>query len=277
MSSLEKSFSIYGPEGQELERPMGVAVGPSGRIYVTDPAKSRIAVFDGQGNLLLSFGKSGSDDERLSYPTYIALDEREKVYVTDVDVKRLKVFSSKGAFVGDVFPNNDREFDWAPLAVTFDSQGNLYVADIKNHRVVVLKPNRDIKMTIGQKGRNEGRFFYPNGIAVDDEGRIVVADSNNSRFQVFDAEGRFVQAVKTRGLPRGLALSDDGKVYAANTLEHLIEVYTLRDGTVSAHSSEGGFGSEERKLQFPNGLGIDDEGRLYIADRGNGRIQIWTF
>lgn len=275
-SSVSRTFSISGPEDQPLDKPMGVAVSQANRLYVTDSGKDRVVVFDADGKFLLSFGQGDSEEGRLKNPTYLALDKREKVYVTDLDSKTVMVFSSEGTFLGEVWPDNDREFKWTPLALTFDREGNLYLSDILEHRIIVLKPNREIKMTIGREGREEGRLFYPNGIAVDTNGRIFVADSNNSRVQVFDAEGKFLWATDIEGLPRGVALNRRGLLYVANTLEHRLEVYSVAPGKLFLRSMIGELGSSEHGLQFPNGLAVDSDDRVYIADRGNSRVQIWS-
>uniref|UniRef100_A0A914RN54 Uncharacterized protein n=1 Tax=Parascaris equorum TaxID=6256 RepID=A0A914RN54_PAREQ len=86
----------------------------------------------------------------------------------------------------------------------FDSNGQfqtqqLYVTDSSNHRVSVFDHNGNPVFQFGQEGFHNGQLKFPRGIAVDDQGFIIVADSGNNRVQIFYPDGRFMRCFGTWG------------------------------------------------------------------------------
>ena len=55
------------------------------------------------------------------------------------------------------------------------------VTDFNNHRLLVIKANFCSAQFLGSEGTKDGEFTRPNGVTVDDEGNIIVADSRNDR------------------------------------------------------------------------------------------------
>src|SRR6266481_4316186 len=78
-----------------------------------------------------------------------------------------------------------------PADVTWDRAGNIYVADGfgTNNRIAKFTKDGDFLKTWGQTGSGQGQFNKIRGIAADAAGNLYVADSGNSRIQVFDGEG----------------------------------------------------------------------------------------
>jgi DNA-binding beta-propeller fold protein YncE len=71
-----------------------------------------------------------------------------------------------------------------PVGVAFDAAGNIVVVEQDNHRVQVLRYSDGAHLrTIGSRGSgNNGQFNQPHvGIAIDSDGRIIVADTYNDR------------------------------------------------------------------------------------------------
>ena len=82
-----------------------------------------------------------------------------------------------------------------------------------------------IAKVIGQEGVDDGELSSPTGIAVDKDGNIYVADTDNHSIQKFDKDGTFIgrwggEAGSAEGsyyYPRGLTTNSDGQVYVADT------------------------------------------------------------
>jgi DNA-binding beta-propeller fold protein YncE len=70
-----------------------------------------------------------------------------------------------------------------PQAVALDSQGRIYVADSRNHRVQRLTPQGAYSAAWGSPGSAPGQFSSPQGLAVDQQGVLYVADTDNNRVQ----------------------------------------------------------------------------------------------
>lgn len=275
-----------------LNTPMGVAVGRDGKIYVTETGGERmIRVFDRRWNEVGAFAPPNTEPGT-RVPVYLAVNPEGDVYVSDRDSATIFIFTSDGEPKGQVTAPAGFE-DWHPLGLAFDSEGNLYVADVTpdKHRILVLDPAGALKFEFGSQGEADGQFWYPNGIAIDSQGRIFVADSNNGRMQAFDKEGNFLFKI-IRGMspgdlsmPRGIAIDSEGRLLIADTSRGAVQVYRISETAGSPEDTEpfkfiGSFyGStgDGVYFQFPNGLDIDDLGKVYIADRANHRVQIWEY
>ncbi len=274
-----------------LQGPMGVAVGPDGRVYVTETGGTRlIHIYDSLGEQELgSF--SAPDSETVDWvPVYIAVHPDGDVYVSDRAGATIFIFSSDGVPQGQVIPPAGAE-GWHPLALTFDAAGNLYVADVtpEEHRIIVIDPAGELKLSFGTQGEAQGEFSYPNGIAVDPDGRIFVTDSNNGRMQAFDKDGQLLFLIgrgMSKGdlaMPRGIAFDSEGRLLIVDTTRASIQTYGVSDvgdvGRAPVEFTGAFFGDPGRMIsfQFPNGLAADDQNRIYVTERGNNRVSIWEY
>lgn len=80
----------------------------------------------------------------------------------------------------------------APNHLAFDPQGNLYIADPPNNRIVSLNPDGSFRLAWGRNGQGDAEFLYPVSVAVSSDSRVYVLDRNNSRVQVFDIRGEYI-------------------------------------------------------------------------------------
>jgi len=278
-------LSIYGEDGDRLREPSDVAVGGNGRIYVADAGNSRVAAFDKSGRFLYEFEKEG--DARLFNPSRVAIDSKGRVIVVDQALKQIKAFDENGRFI----KNMPGEQNWGtPGAVAFDSSGDMYVTDIEKQKVLVFGSGGEkLAMEIGKEQPpadfpgmmlEEGRFNFPNGIAVDRHGKIWVADSNNARLQVHNPRGDFVKALFGSAredtkffLPRDIAFDRDGKAYVVDALAHRVFVFK---SDREAELSFGAQGLEEGNLFMPTGIDIDSGNKIYIAEKGAHRVSVYA-
>ncbi len=271
------SGSLYG-----VQRPLGVAVGADGSVYVTESGGERkVHVFNQAGQEILSFAPPGT--QTLSrVPVYVAVSPKGGVYVSDRDAATIYIFSPDGALQGTVA--SPVAGGWAPLGLSFDKKGNLYVTDVTpdNHRILVLDPEGKLLRQFGKEGKADGEFWFPNGVAIDKQGRIYVSDSNNGRVQIFDSAGNLLYKISRgmgRGdlsLPRGIGLDDDNRLFVVDTSAQEVKVYDVSKlPKLKLLSTFGEEGSSEGTFEFPNGLALDGAGRIYVTDRENNRVQIW--
>ncbi|MDP2675643.1 MAG: NHL repeat-containing protein [Dehalococcoidia bacterium] len=309
--SFEYVGSING-----LQNPMGVAVGQDGRVYVTETGGERmIHVYNSLREEVGSFAPPDTQAPG-RVPVYVAVSPKGDVYVSDRGASAIFIFSPDGVPQGRVTPPEGFE-DWHPLGLTFDEAGNLYVADVTpgKHRVLVLNrvlilnptpastvgidpvlvhalPEGSIlKLSFGSQGEEDGQFWFPNGIAVDSQGRIYVADSNNGRMQAFDKDGKFLFKI-SRGMspsdlsiPRGIAVDSENRLLIVDTSRGAVQAYGISESAGSDSESAplqflGAFSGSTGAgvfFQFPNGLALDGHGQIYIADRANDRVQIWKY
>lgn len=265
------SFSIYG-----VEQPLGVAVSRDGeRIYVAEGGGDRfVRFFDPRGNQLGSIAPPATTKASRK-PVYVAVSPEGLVYVSDLLRGTIDVYSPEGEFQKSLKPVGGSEERWQPLAMTFDSEGNLYFTDVgsSQHRVLVMDRSGAIVRQI------TGDLAYPNGVVVDGQGRTFVADSGNGLVKVFDREGQLIGEIvqaadaKPMGLPRGLALDWGGRLVVVDTLDHSVSFFSA--GTAPKFQFRlGQYGNGDGEFRYPSGLAIS-QGRVYVTDRENNRVQVW--
>lgn len=272
-------YSIYG-----MEAPLGVAVSPSGdRIYVTESGDDRqVHIYDSKGTEVGAFTPPKSTPED-RVPVYVALDPLTgDVYVSDRPTASIYVFDGDGRFRRRFEPAIPLE-SFAPLGLTFDKVGNLYVSDVAKepHRILVFDRDGTLTRTIGEPGE----FDFPNGLAVDDDGNLFVADSNNGRVTVIDPTDRQVGMIPRGvangelGLPRGAALDEEGRLYVTDSTGQALRVYTVDEGTRRPKyaGAVGVEGVGDGQFQYPNGVATDSRARVYVVDWANDRVQVWSY
>ena len=125
----------------------------------------------------------------------------------------------------------------------------------------------------GGRGADKGQFDSPTGIAVDANGNILVADTNNGRIQKFSPTGAFLSSMGIKGTgygqlgaPNGIAIDRTGNIYVADASKHRVEKLAP-DGTVTNEwkGPDPGFYGPRRIA-----LGSDDS--IYVVDQGHTRI-----
>lgn len=274
-------FSING-----VSRPLGVALSPAGdRIYVTESDGAReTRVFDRDGRPVGVLNPPDTVPASRT-PVYLAVDPEGQVYVSDRQMGAVHIYSPDGSYLGQVPPPEGAGSTWAPLALAFGAGGNLLVTEVTpgKHGVALLARDGSVLGRFGREGDGDGEFSYPNGVAVDQQGNILVADSNNGRILSFDASGKLLWALgrggtaAALGLPRGLAVDERNRMYVADTTNHVVLVFQLGDRDARLLFTIGGDGIKDGQFSFPNGLAIDRGDRLYVTDRENNRVQVWTY
>jgi tripartite motif-containing protein 71 len=165
--------------------------------------------------------------------------------------------------------NGPGELD-SPSGVARDGQGNVYVADFDNHRVVRFAADgTPLAHWGGEPGSRAGAFISPLAVAVDAAGSLYVADAGNRRVQKLSPDGA-VQAVwdgaggagrGSLGEPAALAVDRDGAVYVADRAGGRV-LRLGHDGSVLSAWHESASGPIARPL----GVTLDARGHIYVAD-----------
>src|SRR5687768_16870920 len=196
-----------------------VAANGKGQVVVMVRAVPYFRVFTTDGAPVKTWGDAGLFN--LAHSVHYAPDG--SIWATDpndhvvhkfsADGQRLLTLGKKGV-AGD---NASRDSFNQPNALGFAASGDVYVSDgYVNSRIVQFKADGTfVRIIGGTKGSGPGELQVPHGVAVDPQGRIVVADSDNKRVSVFDKDGRFVKtiAAPSRG---GIVAAADGTIYVSD-------------------------------------------------------------
>jgi sugar lactone lactonase YvrE/4-amino-4-deoxy-L-arabinose transferase-like glycosyltransferase len=128
--------------------------------------------------------------------------------------------------------------------------------------------------TWGGQGTGPGEFNEPRDIAVDEEGRLYVADTGNRRVQVLDSEGQFITSWNGGEdefvEPLALVVDSRGDLYVLDSEPGWIYRFAA-EGTPL-----GRFAGPEARFFHPRGLAIDENDRLYVADTGGCRVVVYN-
>jgi len=162
-----------------------------------------------------------------------------------------------------------------PTDVAIDSNGDLYVVDSGNHRVIVFDAAGRRTRQFGEEGSGDGQLQDPVGIGIAPDNSIYIADRGNNRLTRFSANGSFLSSIplqegKQEVVPVDVAVSGDGtELFVTANNSHRILVFSNDGAQIRGWGEEG---SEPGQFRYPATLALAD-GILYVVDVLNARIQ----
>jgi DNA-binding beta-propeller fold protein YncE len=166
-----------------LVRPTGICIFRE-KLYVADPGKQAILMFDLAGKFLGEFGRRGLGDGEFNFPISLVADK--SLYVVDALNYRIQEFDLSGNFVSKFGKQGNTGGSLAsPKSVALDSDGNIYVTDALMDNFQIFDKEGQLLLVVGQRGEGNGRFMSPNGITIDSHDKIYIVDMLNKRIQIF--------------------------------------------------------------------------------------------
>ena len=176
-----KFISVVKPAGRTAMVPKSFAVHPSGNLYVLDLAARKVLVMTSGGAV-----RAGIDfPAGTEFLSDITVDSKGRVLTVD-------------GVAGIVYAMDDGDRSFAPLteslkpyvrypsALTTDPGGRIFLSDRNGSRILVLSHGGGFLGRLSGRGWKEGLLQYPSQICLNRRGRLSVADTLNSRIQVFE-------------------------------------------------------------------------------------------
>jgi len=295
-----RAWGTLGTGNGQMKEPRGIAVDKDGKVYVSDSGNSRIQVFSSAGVFLKTWGSKGVTPTTFDMPAGIAVDSDLKVYVLDTNKNEVKRFLPT---VSSVASAADAVWGWTdgtprtsrynfPRGMTLSPDGtSLIIADTANSRIERCSlAGVSLESTGSAPGTSTvGRFNQPRGAAIAADGRLVVADTMNSRIQRSAPSTPWATPWETPwstpssasgmlSAPEAVAAHpDSGETYVADSANSRVLRYAA-DGTYLGVFAPAGTGVGE--VTNPKGLLTlkEDDGTVFVvvADTGNHRIQVFT-
>jgi DNA-binding beta-propeller fold protein YncE len=159
-----------------------------------------------------------------------------------------------------------------PTNVAFAPDGGFFVSDgYGNSRVVRFGRDGSQVAHWGRKGAGDGEFSTVHDVCLDGHGRLYVADRDNARIQIFDADGKFLGKWTGIGSPWGLAyVAREQAIYMADGVNNRVVKLNM-EGRVVGVLGRSGKGPGE--FDLAHGIAVDSTGAIYVSEIRNRRVQ----
>jgi sugar lactone lactonase YvrE len=224
-------------------------------------------------------------------PSGIAIDPRGRIFVTDFGGQRVLTWPDFDALAScqpadAVIGAGELS---GPEAVAYDVRGSrLYVSDTLSHTVRGYRRNADgtwsLVMTLGTagvSGNATNQFFFPRGLAVDQDGRLFVADDYNHRVLIFNSlPWTGASAVDSIGAssnggfqnPKGLAMVGHVLFVADYSKNRVLRFTGPFDTPSLVYVATGTFTG----VTNPVDVAFGGDGSLFVTDQGNQRVAVYV-
>ncbi len=317
----------------KIQNPQALAVDGAGNLYISDTGNYRIRRVDAKG-IITTIAGNGLDTSSDGVPAIalretpalkasivplgVVLDRTGTLFFCDSSTHRVAQLTSTGTIVtvagngnqgisGDGGPALAASLS-VPLNIALDPSGNLFIADlavsgirkVTSAGVIASLAGYGAAQFSGDNGpATLAAFNYPQSVALDGTGRMVIADSFNNRLRRVEKDGT-VQTIAGTGdlpisadadegvdarkaglaAPAGVAFDKSGNLYVTELFLSRVRKITP-DGIITTIAGQGppklfaGDGGTALKasLNDPTSIEVDPAGNVYIADSGNNRIR----
>lgn len=159
----------------------GVGVSSEDTVYICDSRKHQIYTLDSDLKLLSTLGHKGTNLGEFDFPDNVAFDTKGNTYITDYSNSRVQVLSPSGQF--SAVGQRGKKEDFINPNDICVHEGLAYVTDYTKHCVSVFDTSSDAPSVVHQFG--SGQLRCPEGVVVDGDGYVYVADGANDRIVVY--------------------------------------------------------------------------------------------
>ena len=235
-----------------------------------------VMIFDGEGKLVDSWEQYNQMFVRPHRILMNPHDPERHVWVVDDRGHQIFKFTNDGSEIGlhlgeKGVPGNDKNHFDRPTDIAWLPNGDFYVTDgYNNTRVVKFSSEGEYLFEWGKPGTGPGEFNLVHGIVIDANRRIYVSDRSNSRIQVFDENGKYLEEWPNIKSPYFLRLSQDQHIWVSDGVTQKLLKYDLNGKFLD---SWGTFGIFPGALWGPHQFSVDSDGNFYVAEVFNGRAQ----
>ena len=307
--------SLYGPLDlffmpAAAGAPQTLLVADGSNFRVRAIAGSNISTVAGSGNYRYAGDGGIGTTANLPAPDGIAVDNKGDVYVCDQFANRLRVINAYGiislvagsgtpGFAGDGGPAISAMLVDCD-AVAIDGSGNVFIADTHNRRIRKIDTSGTITTVAGNGADNfagdgaqaiNAALSNPQGVAVDAQGNLYIADTGNQRIRKVSSTGIIttlagngatgfagdgVPAVAAQlNAPSRVTVDSAGSVYFTDNGNNAVRkvspdglIRTIAGNGSAGYTGDGG-PARSAALSNPIGLAIDASGGVLIADASN--------
>lgn len=208
------------PDDVSLTAISQLAVDSRGRVYVFQRSDPPVVVFDADGRYVGAWGAGMIADAH-----GIAISGDDRVFLVDRDAHQILICRTDGTEIGRIGERHHPRFQAPfnhPTDVAVAPDGRIFVSDgYGNSAVHRFSPEGRHELTWGRQGRGNGEFTTPHAIWVDSKNRVLVADRENDRVQLFDRDGNFLTAWTDFYHPMDIYGDAEGRIFVTDQIPRL--------------------------------------------------------
>jgi sugar lactone lactonase YvrE len=314
----------------QLNFPTGISRGPDGALYICDTGNHRVrkVARDGIITTIAGTGVGGWSGDggpaiaaKLNEPYEVRFDSTGNIYWVERlnhAVRKLNpktgiistiAGSGTAGFSGDGGPAVRAQLN-EPHSIGFDKADNLYICDVKNHRIRKVDTRTGTIATCAGTGERKptpdgadlltAPLNGPRALDFDQAGRLWVALREGNAIFSLDLDSSKVYHEAGTGRkgftgndgpakeaelsgPKGLAVARSGNIYFADTESHTIRMIDPRKKTIHLVAGTGtaGDGSESDPLKCqlarPHGIFVDQDDSIFVGDSEAQRVRVIRF
>jgi serine/threonine-protein kinase len=250
---------------------------------LSQPVRGDIVTLAGNGTFGFSGDGGPATQAQLNRPTSIFVDTLKNIYITDGNNGRIRKVDPNGlittlagsepeGFSGDGGPATEAQLN-RPHGIIVRDEGIIFISDTRNNRIRKIDANGIITTYAGTGDPGfsgdggtaaQAQLNRPHGIAMDGEGNLYIADSNNNRIRKIDLSGIITTFVDSINGPSSVALGPNNDLYIAErTGQRILKRDASGTRTVLAGTGLSGFSQDgtlatEAQLGGPRGLAFSD-------------------
>ena len=246
---------ITGPE--DIGGVSGVTTDGEGNIYAFRRDANNVWNLDPTGRLVKEWGQ-----DIAMWTHAIRVDREGYIWTVDGQAHQIKKWSPDASELlmtlgeYDVAGDGPNAFN-RPTDVAVAPNGDFFVSDgYVNTRVAKFDRSGAFITDWGGSGTGPGQFDTVHSITIDSRNRVLVADRENARVQVFDLEGNFLDQWTHLGSPYALFLTEDDRLFVADGVNAKVWIADASDGTL-LDTIEGTEGI--------HWVAVDPSGNVYAA------------
>ena len=328
-----KGFSGDGSNATkaQLSSPVDVAVDRAGNVYIADATNHRIrkltlstgiiTTVAGTGGTVYNGDNIDATAAAINNPEGVSVDGAGNIYIADTENNRIrKVTVSTGkistvagtglqGFVVDGIDAREANLQ-RPSSVAVDAEGNIYIADTRNHRIRKVSSSSGMISTVAGTGTagftgdgvlaTTATLFNPLALATDIDGNFYIADTLNHCIRKVTVSTGIITTITGTGVrgftgenadaktarlrdPKGVSVDRAGNIFIADSNNYRVRKVIISTGKIVTVAGTGvkgflgdGVNATSAELNYVAGIVVDAANNLYIADTDNHRVRSLT-